>query len=174
MSDLDYTEQDWVDNMHEKYGHLFEQNEDGAIIRGLEVGDGWKWVIDRFLEEVQWLRMNRLYISNPDFTNEKALNKAGKMEWIVSPTIQITLEENRVKFFQIKEKFGELRIYLSSCLPHMEMDIEKAIAKAEARAGLTCIKCGCVGNSDGSRIKYTTKGWTALLCDRCLKEKEKV
>jgi hypothetical protein len=58
---------------------------------------------------------------------------------------------------QIKEKWGELRIYTT-----YSMDIiEKLIDEAEKKATTICENCGSIGEN---RCKY---GWYTTLCDKC-------
>ena len=163
----------WRNGLYDKYKHLFatydgEETErsyykKGDVLRGIECGGGWRWVVEKFLDELEWYRKNRLRLPNPDFNNEVGTDENGK--WLVSPTIAITLEENQVKIFQIKEKFGQLRIYVTEYLPHMHTDIERLIARAEVRADLTCYNCGTVTNK-----LEQTKGWVSYLCPECMEK----
>ncbi len=144
---MEFKVPDWIEELHVKYRHLFSTWEGdvtensyyvkGQILRGIEVAEAWKWVVEKFPESLEWHRRNRLNVPNPDFKNE---SKDGK--WVVPPCLEITLEENVVKIFQIKEKFGQLRIYIDKCLPHMNSDMDKMIAQAEARQTNSVNSCG--------------------------------
>jgi len=69
--------------------------------------------------------------------------------------------DNMIKINQIKEKFGTLRIYLSS-----EPDyLEKMICKAEHESGKTCEICGAKGTNEA------INGWYKTLCDEHRKAK---
>lgn len=70
-----------------------------------------------------------------------------------------------VKFDQIKEKFGLLRIYYS-CDSGLEEQVNKLISKAEYKSSLICENCGEPGTRDGN------SGWITTLCDNCNKKFE--
>lgn len=61
---------------------------------------------------------------------------------------------------QVKEKFGELRFYMTSSTEEMDM----AIQEAETECWEICAGCG-------SRASITTKGWITRLCRECFKKK---
>ena len=61
---------------------------------------------------------------------------------------------------QIKEKFGELRIYTSSYKESIERQLEQIIEEAEIKASETCEVCGAKGT-------LRTKGWISVRCDKC-------
>jgi len=63
------------------------------------------------------------------------------------------------KILQIKEKWGGLRIYVSTS----DDKIDDIISYYEAKAEMTCEMCG----EDG---KLRTNGWFKTLCDKCYKE----
>lgn len=91
---------------------------------GLEVGKGWIPLIEDCLDE-----------------------------------ILLVAEENEDDYIpfrtsQIKEKFGGLRIYLSSYTP----EVEKIVDKYEAKSFKVCEECGKPGEE-----RYY--GWYATLCD---------
>lgn len=60
---------------------------------------------------------------------------------------------------QIKEKFGELRVYMS----YYNEEIEKFINEAEELSRKTCERCGAPGEQKGG-------GWIVTLCDECDKK----
>lgn len=63
-----------------------------------------------------------------------------------------------VEIMQLKEKFGSLRIYLSSYYPELEEIIDRYSKLSET----TCEQCG--NPSDGVHLY---KGWYRSLCGEC-------
>lgn len=73
-------------------------------------------------------------------------------------------EETKANFFitDIKEKFGELRIY---CSGYSDKNLESI---AEWLSGFTCQHCGAEPRTDdGKRVIWTTGGWITHLCRNC-------
>jgi hypothetical protein len=73
-------------------------------------------------------------------------------------------EETKANFFitDIKEKFGELRIY---CSAYSDKNLESI---AEWLSGFTCQYCGSEPRTeDGKRVIWTTGGWITHLCRNC-------
>lgn len=73
-------------------------------------------------------------------------------------------EETKANFFitDIKEKFGELRIY---CSGYSDKNLESI---AEWLSGFTCQYCGAEPRTDdGKRVIWTTGGWITHLCRNC-------
>jgi hypothetical protein len=66
--------------------------------------------------------------------------------------------EKDFSWFQIKEKFGSLRMYPAG---GYDGYIAGVIAMAESMSRITCEQCGQRGESRG-------KGWITTLCDSCL------
>jgi len=66
-----------------------------------------------------------------------------------------------VTLFQVKEKFGGLRIYLDD----HNKEADKIIDEAEEKAWKTCEHCGAPG-------KQRVGGWILTLCDECCKKRE--
>lgn len=62
-----------------------------------------------------------------------------------------------VEIFQIKEKFGELRIYLGPA-PNWLLDMCEII---ERLSSYTCEECGRPGQ------KRTYNGWVKTICEDC-------
>lgn len=65
---------------------------------------------------------------------------------------------------QVKEKFGELTVYLFQELPHMT----GAIAMANAYSVHVCEKCGQPG-----KLRVPLRGWIKTLCEAHHQEREK-
>lgn len=72
-------------------------------------------------------------------------------------------QAKQVKFTQIKEKWGELRVY---CEGYPD-EIDEMIAQAAKESITICQNCGSKNN-----IKITT-GWVTYLCKDCYTEWEK-
>ena len=66
---------------------------------------------------------------------------------------------------QIKEKFGELRIYTGALDAAVADQVYKIIDDAEIESGRTCEWCGKPGKARGG-------GWIKTLCDNCNKKGE--
>jgi len=76
---------------------------------------------------------------------------------------EIILSGYEVKFEQVKQKFGDLRIYFQS--PNQK-EVQELLNKAEKRCSETCELCGNPaknGNHDG---------WLAVLCKACSKARD--
>ena len=71
-------------------------------------------------------------------------------------------EQKAFHFEQVKEKFGELRIYNNH-----ETDTEQI---AEWLSGFTCSKCGKQTVVDGKYRIWRTHGWIENYCEDCAKE----
>lgn len=132
---------EWYQELEEKYIQLFEVNsETKKPIRGIEVGEGWAKHVENFLETLEWHR-----------THNKQENK-----------------ENKIKIFQIKEKFGEVRAYLSAP-DHINDMIEGAIGRLEGKCSITCESCGKLEYNCIERIN----GWIVCLCQECMEKNKR-
>lgn len=61
-------------------------------------------------------------------------------------------------FMQIKQKFGGLRVYMSTHTP----EISAILREVESRASSTCEECGA-----GGATQMTISGWRTTLCSSC-------
>lgn len=68
------------------------------------------------------------------------------------------------RFQDVKEKYGELRIYTSF---GSGKNLEGI---AESLSGWTCEFCGKEPRADGKRVIWTTDGWITNLCEDCARE----
>jgi len=122
--------------LYEKYPKLFAQRNLPDTISlmsyGIGVGDGWY----NIMNVLCWTIQN--YV---DYQQRK------------DP------EYKQVEFFQIKEKFGGLRVYTSGA----DEVVNNLIIFAENMANVTCEQCGNPG-----KIRYT--GWNTCRCDECQKK----
>lgn len=76
-------------------------------------------------------------------------------------------EDSHIYIDQVKEKFAELRIYVTyDNVPKEIVDqVEKMIDDAETEAAATCEECGSKENI-GMRIN----GWYTVMCEKCAKK----
>lgn len=72
--------------------------------------------------------------------------------------------EPEIRYCQLKEKFGGLRVYVNKRTD----EVSALIAEAEERAASTCERCG---DTETARMR-TRGGWLQTLCDRCAVVKE--
>lgn len=70
-------------------------------------------------------------------------------------------EEDRMEICQIKEKFGELRVYLN----FYNEEVQKLIDAAEDEANNTCELCGSKEN-----VGLAYEGWLTTECHDCMKK----
>ncbi|MDR0675594.1 MAG: hypothetical protein LBF97_00945 [Elusimicrobiota bacterium] len=72
--------------------------------------------------------------------------------------------DEKIEIFDIKEKFGGLRISLSYYVP----ELEALVSEAEETSYKTCEECGAEENVSTEKIT----GWYKTLCDNCRKKFE--
>ena len=78
---------------------------------------------------------------------------------------RILVKHNYLKefrFTQIKEKYGQLRIYFESCPEEVFDEVEAWANKYEDLSQNICINCG-------RKSKYMTLGWITFVCKDCAK-----
>jgi hypothetical protein len=144
MSDTEI--QSW-NTLYEKYPELFSnKNKDirsSCMTWGCECGLGWYdilsslcWMLNKHEENIS----ERIAIRNK----------------YQKPNDESDLNYESVKFDQIKEKFGGLRIYHSGGDDY----IDGLIGMAESFSYKICEVCG-------ERGKPNKGGWIVTLCDKC-------
>ena len=76
-------------------------------------------------------------------------------------------DDSRIYINQVKEKFGELCIYVSyDNVPKETIDyIDKLIQYAHLEAANTCEICGAKEN-----VGFRTNGWYTVMCEDCAKK----
>ena len=133
--------------LYEKYPEFFS-NKNKSIMEscmgwGCECGNGWYdilsslcWMIKQHEDNIKW---NREYLEKND--PEKLKEKP---------------EYFPVKFDQIKEKYGGLRVYFSGGDDY----IEGLVSMAENFSYHVCEVCGQKGNPNKG-------GWITTLCENC-------
>jgi hypothetical protein len=78
-------------------------------------------------------------------------------------------EKSLVMFYDIKEKWGALRIEL--VYPLTRMEFNDIIKQVELLSEVTCIKCGKLSkDSRGNPVIWTTRGYMVPLCKKCAKK----
>jgi hypothetical protein len=124
--------------LYEKYPYFFSNKDKGARLScmafGIDFGDGWHDILNNLCYEINQYENHVL--------NEKSsiYNK----------------DYERVKFDQLKEKFGRLRAYVSG-----GDDYTRGLVNmAEAISGCVCETCGNKG-------KPNKTGWIVTLCEKC-------
>lgn len=140
-------DQELQDKLYEKYPDLFSNRTkspmESCMSWGCEIGNGWYeimsslcWMIKQHEENK---RRNREYLekNNPEKLKEKP-------------------EYFSVKFDQVKEKYGGLRIYFSGGDDY----IEGLVSMAEAISYKICETCGEKGEPNKG-------GWISTLCNNC-------
>lgn len=137
-------------NLYEKYPDLFV-NKDKTPIQspmcfGIEVQDGWYELISN----VCWM------------IKQHERNKEGHKKYLEKndpERLKNLPEYFPVKFDQIKEKYGGLRIYFSGGDEY----IEGLISMVEAYSYCVCEICGNKGSPNKD-------GWISTLCDQHRKD----
>ncbi len=128
--------------LYEKYPMLFDNRHksplESCMAFGIECGDGWY----DLLSAICW------QIDQHEKNVKNRLKYEGKDENIWIP----------VRFDQIKEKFGGLRVYYSGGDDY----VRGSIGMAEEMSYKICEVCGNKGYPN-------KKGWIATLCDTCRK-----
>lgn len=75
-----------------------------------------------------------------------------------------TLTGGLFRYFQIKEKFGSLRVHLrfdADLSPELRAQARTRIEAASSQSTVTCDNCGAPGE------QRTHRGWLRILCDAC-------
>jgi hypothetical protein len=76
-----------------------------------------------------------------------------------------SLAGKNVQVFQVKEKFGTMRFYMSRYTNEMH----EAIAKAQEESAKTCETCGV----DGEGVSLKTDSWVRTICEECEVERKR-
>jgi hypothetical protein len=128
--------------LYEKYSILFDNRHkspaESCMAFGIECGDGWY----DLLSAVCW----QIYQREQNIKNRLKYEGKDENTWIP------------VRFDQIKEKFGGLRIYYSGGDDY----VRGTISMAEEMSYKICEVCGNKGKPNKS-------GWITTLCDNCRK-----
>ena len=133
--------------LYDKYPNLFSNKDKGIKVScmawGCEVGNGWFDILSPLCFMIKQhennIRWNREYLEKNNPEKLKELD-----------------EYHPVKFDQIKEKFGGLRIYFSGGDDY----VEGLVSMAESFSYKICEVCGDRGSPNEG-------GWITTLCDSC-------
>ena len=139
--------QELQNTLFEKYPQLFSNTSkscmESCMCWGIECNDGWY----ELLSSICW----RIFQHEENISERIAVRN--KFD---TPNDQSDLDYVPVKFDQIKEKFGGLRIYYSGGDDY----VEGIISMAEEYSYKVCEVCGNSG-------KPNKGGWITTLCDSC-------
>jgi hypothetical protein len=152
MSDKEEV-QSW-DTLYEKYPYMFsnrhKSRRESCMSFGVECSLGWYDIVSNVCYMIKQHEENIIW--------QKEYEK--KQDAKIQKDFGIKIEENKeyipVKFDQIKEKFGGLRIYHSGGDDY----IDGVISMAESFSYEICEICG-------ERGKPNKGGWIVTLCDKC-------
>ena len=139
--------QELQDKLYEKYPNLFS-NKDKSIQQsclawGIECNDGWY----DLLSAVCW----KIFQHEKNITDRVRIRNENNKE-----NDQSDLEYQPVKFDQIKEKFGGIRIYYTGGDDY----VQGIVSLADEMSYKICEVCGNSG-------KPNKGGWITTLCDNC-------
>jgi hypothetical protein len=139
-------DQELQDKLFEKYPQLFinrtKSPMESCMSWGCEVGNGWY----ELLSSLCW----RI------FQHEKNIEDRKRILADQPEKIQEELSYFPVKFDQIKEKYGGLRVYFTGGDDY----VEGVVGMAEEYSYKICEVCGNSG-------KPNKGGWITTLCDSC-------
>lgn len=150
-------DQELQQKLFDKYPELFS-NKDKDIMSscmawGIECGNGWFDIIS----SVCW--MIKQHEDNKRWQKEWAENQKQNIKDSMGISIEGGEEEYfPVKFDQIKEKYGGLRLYFNGG----DKYVEGLVSLAETMSYKICEVCGNKGEPNKD-------GWISTLCDGCRK-----
>jgi len=131
---------DLQNELYEKYPKLFENRHkpvtESCMAFGVECGDGWYVILSNLCQEIAQHEKN---ISD----QQKHFPEETGDYW-------------PVRFDQIKEKFGGLRVYYTGG----DEFVRGLVSMADAISYSVCEACGEKG-------KPNENGWISTLCDNC-------
>ena len=133
--------------LYDKYPDLFSNKDKGiqnsCMAWGCECGNGWYEIIS----SVCWM------------IKQHEDNKRWRKEYLEKNEPERLSEEQEyfpVKFDQVKEKYGGLRLYFSGG----DQYVEGLVSMAEAMSYKICEVCGNKGQPNKG-------GWITTLCESC-------
>jgi hypothetical protein len=140
-------DQELQDKLFEKYPELFinrtKSPMESCMSWGCEVGNGWY----ELLSSLCW----RIFQHERNIADRLRIRTKNDV-----PNNQSDIDYAPVKFDQIKEKYGGLRVYFSGGDDY----IDGLVSMAEEYSYKICEVCGNSG-------KPNKGGWITTLCDSC-------
>lgn len=172
--------QELEDKLVEKYHEFFDylKENEGPIIPiqfGIECGDGWYWLLDNLMEDIQsYTNSNcereriknkfkrNLYWGLIKFSNRIPYKYSKHLAKLARYIDKHSQSEKYNKFspiqiIQIKEKYGGLRFYYNGGDDY----IHGMVWLAESMSLKICETCGTTKNV------FQTKGWIRTTCQKC-------
>jgi len=176
--------------LFKKYPNLFSRRKEkkSVMSRGIECGDGWYDIISSACSIIQ------IYIDNPPWIQKRDLLWPVKQRWnkivwskMIYPLVKRLPNEDflrsescftfqapkyqkpknprpQVKFEQIKEKLGVLRIYSKNEDSYIEGVLDMSVKMSM----ITCEDCGSTKD-----VKMTNTNWIRSLCPVCTRKFKK-
>lgn len=145
-------DQELQDKLYEEYPNLFSNKDkpiqESCMAWGIECGNGWY----NLLSSVCW----RISQHEKNIADRVRIRKKHGKE-----NDQSDLDYIPVKFDQIKEKFGGIRIYYSGGDDY----VRGVVSLADEMSYKICEVCGNSG-------KPNKGGWITTLCDNCRNKNE--
>jgi hypothetical protein len=137
-------DQEFQNKLFQKYPNFFinkdKSPQHSCMAWGIECGNGWFellsslcWTIKQYEDNIIW-----------------------QTEWSQKTNPEYKSDYFPVKFDQIKEKYGGLRIYFTGGDEY----VEGAVSMSENYSYKVCEICGNAG-------KPNKNGWITTLCDNC-------
>ena len=180
-----------------KYPKIFvnrnKRMDESCMHWGLDVGDGWFYIIDCLCSNIQGWVDNPQYVKKKDIiTRLKNLWNRTGWNWIVYPLIKGLPYEDYTRLSkqwqfhhdtfealrfnphrqvvadQVKEKFSGLRFYRSGGADGNDY-IRGLIDMAEAISYHTCEVCGKTDKDVSATV-----GWITTICPECVRDGRKI
>ena len=140
-------DQELQDQLFQQYPDLFSNRtkspRESCMAWGIEAGNGWYELISSVCWRVSQHEKNIEHRIRYRTANEKS-NDQSDLDYIP------------VKFDQVKEKYGGLRVYYSGGDDY----VRGVVSMAEEYSYKVCEKCGNAG-------KVNKGGWITTLCENC-------
>lgn len=146
-------DQELQNKLYEKYPQFFVNKDktpmESPMCFGIEAGNGWYDI----LSSLCW--MIKQHEDNKRWQKEWEDKKNQEIKDSIGISIEGTTEEYfPVKFDQIKEKYGGLRVYFSGGDDY----VEGLVSMAEAMSYKVCDVCGNKGEANKG-------GWISVRCE---------
>ena len=136
-------EKNWI-TLYEKYPDMFQNRyktpQESCLSFGVEAGKGWYDILSSLCFMIKQHEDNNIW----------------QTEYKQKTDATYTSDYYPVKFDQIKEKFGGLRVYFTGG----DSYIEGLVSMAESFSYKICEVCGERGSPNKG-------GWISTLCEKC-------